>query len=77
MSSDTSTGDGFAATVAIIDEWHESQDLKMYNLLKSGQIALKNSLLAIISTAGLNPNVPMYREVQMLKKGFKKRAVYG
>ncbi|AOS70289.1 terminase large subunit [Bacillus subtilis] len=72
ISSDTSTGDGFAATVAIIDEWHESQDLKMYNLLKSGQIALKNSLLAIISTAGLNPNVPMYREVQMLKKVLRK-----
>ncbi|MER1250395.1 terminase large subunit [Bacillus sp. C10(2022)] len=72
ISSDTSTGDGFASTVAIIDEFHESKDLKMYNVLKSGQIALENSLLAIISTAGLNPNVPMYKEIQMLKRVLKK-----
>lgn len=40
----------------------------MYNVLKTGQVGLKSSLLAIVSTAGLNPNVPMYKEIQMLDR---------
>ncbi|MCG8395707.1 terminase large subunit [Bacillus atrophaeus] len=68
VASDTGKLDGFASTVAIIDEFHESPDLKMYNVLKTGQVGLKSSLLAIVSTAGLNPNVPMYKEIQMLDR---------
>ncbi|PAD39852.1 terminase large subunit, partial [Terribacillus sp. 7520-G] len=68
MASDSSTMDGFAPTVAVIDEFHESRDTKMYDVLKSGMIRQKNGLLAIISTAGLNLNVPMYAEYKYLDK---------
>lgn len=71
VAADTGKLDGFASTVAVVDEFHESKDLKMLNVLKSGQIGLKSSLLAIISTAGLNPNVPMYKEIQMLESVLK------
>lgn len=66
LSSDTSTLDGFAGTTIILDEWHEAKDRKVYNVLKSGQGQEDNSLLAVISTSGLNLNVPMHAEYEML-----------
>lgn len=66
LASDTSTLDGYAGTTVILDEWHEAKDRKVYNVLKSGMAQEKNGLLAIVSTAGLNPNVPMYEEYGML-----------
>lgn len=66
LSSDTSTLDGYAGTTVILDEWHESKDRKTYNVLKSGQAQEPNSLLAVISTSGLNLNVPMKDEYDML-----------
>ena len=66
LSSDTSTLDGYAGTTVILDEWHESKDRKTYNVLKSGQAQESNSLLAVISTSGLNLNVPMKDEYDML-----------
>lgn len=68
LASDTSTLDGFAGTTVILDEWHEAKDRKVYNVLKSGMAQEKNGLLAIISTAGLNVNVPMHEEYQLLEK---------
>lgn len=66
LASDTSTLDGFAGTTIILDEWHEAKDRKVYNVLKSGQTQEDNSLLAVISTSGLNLNVPMHAEYEML-----------
>ncbi|MDN7145344.1 terminase large subunit [Liquorilactobacillus mali] len=66
LASDTSTLDGFAGTTIILDEWHEAKDRKVYNVLKSGQAQEDNSLLAVISTSGLNLNVPMHAEYEML-----------
>lgn len=66
LASDTSTLDGFAGTTIIIDEWHEAKDRKTYNVLKSGQAQEPNSLLCVISTSGLNLNVPMHEEYNML-----------
>lgn len=68
LASDTSTLDGYAGTTVILDEWHEAKDRKVYNVLKSGMAQEKNGLLAVVSTAGLNPNVPMYEEYQMLSE---------
>ncbi|MGA3439383.1 terminase large subunit [Lactiplantibacillus plantarum] len=66
LASDTSTLDGYAGTTVILDEWHEAKDRKVYNVLKSGQAQEDNSLLAVISTSGLNLNVPMHAEYDML-----------
>lgn len=68
LASDTSTLDGFAGTTVILDEWHEAKDRKVYNVLKSGMVQEKNGLLAVISTAGLDVNVPMHQEYQFLEK---------
>lgn len=66
LASETSTLDGFAPTTAIIDEFHEAKNRKTYNVIKSGQAQQKNALLCVISTAGLNLNVPMYEEYLLL-----------
>ncbi|WP_462259548.1 terminase large subunit domain-containing protein, partial [Vagococcus teuberi] len=66
LASETSTLDGFGATTAILDEWHEAKTRKVYNVLKSGMSNQKNGLLAVVSTAGLNMNVPMYDEYKFL-----------
>lgn len=71
LASDTSTLDGFAGTTVILDEWHEAKDRKVYNVLKSGQTNEDNSLLAVISTSGLNLNVPMHAEYEMLSDVLK------
>lgn len=71
LASETSTLDGFAPTTAIIDEWHEAKDRKTYNVVKSGMTQQKNGLLAVISTAGLDLNVPMYEEYLLLDKVLK------
>lgn len=68
LSSDTSTLDGYAGTTVIIDEYHEQKDRRVYNVLKSGMAQEKNGLLSIVSTAGLNINVPMYEEYEMLSE---------
>lgn len=60
LASDTSTLDGFGATVVIRDEAHENKNRKVENILKSGMAQQKNDLLATISTAGLNLNVSLY-----------------
>lgn len=68
LASDTSTLDGYAGTTVILDEWHEAKDRKVYNVLKSGMAQEKNGLLAVVSTAGLNINVPMFEEYELLSK---------
>jgi phage terminase large subunit-like protein len=71
LASETSTLDGFAPTTAIIDEWHEAKSRKTYNVIKSGMTQQKNGLLAVISTAGLDLNVPMYEEYLLLDRVLK------
>lgn len=68
LASDTSSMDGYNPSLAVIDEWHEARDRKTYNVLKSGMGQQKNGLLAVISTAGLDVNVPMFEEVDFCKK---------
>lgn len=68
LASETSTLDGYAPTTAILDEWHESKTRKTYNVIKSGQVQQANALLCVISTAGLDLNVPMYEEYQLLSQ---------
>lgn len=71
LASETSTLDGFAPTTAILDEWHEAKSRKTYNVIRSGQTQQKNGLLCVISTAGLDLNVPMYEEYLLLERILK------
>lgn len=72
LASETSTLDGYDPTTAIIDEWHESKDRKTYDVIKQGQVQQANSLLCVISTSGLDLNVPMYDEKQLCEKILRK-----
>ena len=76
LASDTNTLDGYAGTTIILDEYAAAKDRKVYDVLKSGQAQEPNSLLLIISTSGLDLNVPMYSEYKMLSDVLagKKRA---
>src|SRR5699024_4122038 len=65
---DTSSLDGFEPLVGILDEYHESKDNKMMEVLESGQIQLTSPLTIIISTAGFYLNGPMYKEYEYLKR---------
>lgn len=66
LASDTNTLDGYAGTTIILDEYAAAKDRKVYDVLKSGQAQEPNSLLLIISTSGLDLNVPMKKEYDML-----------
>lgn len=76
LASDTNTLDGYAGTTIILDEYAAAKDRKVYDVLKSGQAQEPNSLLLIISTSGLDLNVPMKKEYDMLSDVLagKKRA---
>lgn len=68
LASDTSTLDGYAGTTIILDEYHQATNRKVYDVLRSGQIQQPNGLMAIISTAGLNLNCPMYEDYKLYDK---------
>jgi len=62
LASETNTLDGYAPTLGVIDEAHEAKTRKVENVLKSGMMNQKNGLLATITTAGLDLNVPLYTD---------------
>ena len=68
LSKDTSKLDGFNPTLGVLDEYHQSKDDSMMEVLESGMIQQPNGLIAIISTAGFNLNYPMYSEYEYAKK---------
>src|SRR5699024_290351 len=49
LSKDTSKLDGFNPTLGILDEYHQSKDDSMMEVLESGMIQQPNGLIAIIS----------------------------
>lgn len=60
LSRDTGAVDGFEPYVGVLDEFAASKTNEMIELLESGQGQLDNPLILIISTAGLDLNVPMH-----------------
>lgn len=49
-------------TLAIFDEYHEQTDTSFLDTITSGNVQNKDARLIIISTAGVNPLVPMHRD---------------
>lgn len=68
VSNDASNLEGYQFSYAIIDEYHEAKNKKMYETLRRGQVLLDNPTLIIISTAGSNLNGPMYEEYVYIDK---------
>lgn len=68
VSNEASNLEGHQFSYAIIDEYHEAKDKKIYETLRRGQVLLHNPSLIIISTAGTNMNGPMYEEYQYIDK---------
>lgn len=63
LSSDTSTLDGFGASVFIVDEYHSANTDELFNVLRTGQGMRQNPLGCIITTAGFRVGMefPLYR----------------
>lgn len=68
VSNEAANLEGHQFSYAIIDEYHEAKDKKIYETLRRGQVLLNNPSLIIISTAGTNMNGPMYEEYQYIDK---------
>lgn len=68
VSNDASNLEGYQFSYAIIDEYHEAKNKRMYETLRRGQVLLDNPTLIIISTAGDNLNGPMYEEYLYIEK---------
>lgn len=66
LATNTSSLDGLAPTLGVLDEFALAKNMDVMNVLKSGMANQKNGLLSIISTAGLNPNCVMKEEYDML-----------
>ncbi|HEO0467047.1 TPA: terminase large subunit [Streptococcus agalactiae] len=60
LSRDTGAVDGFEPYVGVLDEFAASKTNEMLELLESGQGQLDNPFILIISTAGMDLNVPMH-----------------
>ncbi|KAA6338633.1 hypothetical protein EZS27_013376 [termite gut metagenome] len=54
VSSDTSKLDGYNLSFAVLDEFHEAKDTKMYDIISSSMGMREQPLLISISTAGFN-----------------------
>ena len=62
LSRDTGAVDGFEPYVGVLDEFAASKTNEMIELLESGQGQLDSPLILIISTAGMDLNVPMHTQ---------------
>lgn len=59
-SADASKLDGLNISFAIIDEYHEAKDRKLYDVMKSSMGMRVSPLTAVISTAGFNLESPCH-----------------
>lgn len=75
VSNEASNLEGYQFSYAIIDEFHEAKNRKMYETLRRGQVLLNNPSLIIISTAGDNLNGPMFEEYEYITKILSRETV--
>lgn len=67
-SNEAGNLEGYQFSYAVVDEFHEASNRKMYETLRRGQVLLNNPSLLIISTAGFNLNAPMFEEYEYISK---------
>lgn len=75
VSNEASNLEGYQFSYAIIDEFHEAKNRRMYETLRRGQVLLNNPSLIIISTAGNNLNSPMFEEYEYVTKVLSREVV--
>src|SRR5699024_2762094 len=68
VSNEASNLEGYQLSFAVIDEFHEAVNRKMFETLRRGQVLLNNPGLHIISTAGHNLTSPMFEEYEYVSK---------
>ena len=59
-SSDSSKLDGLNISLAVVDEYHEAKDRKIYDVMKSSMGMREQPLMVIITTAGFNLESPCH-----------------
>lgn len=73
LSAEGIGGDSIHGSTVLYDEYHLQKTTEFIDSLSSGNVQNPDARLGIISTAGANPNVPMYEDYvaysELLKKG--------
>lgn len=75
MSADSLGADSVHPTLAIYDEFHLQKNRNFLDTLTSGNVQNPDSRLIVISTAGTNPNVPMYDDYKRLTRALEDDAL--
>ncbi len=76
FSKDTENKDGFNPSGSIIDEYHAHKTSEIHDLLESAQGQRSQSLMLIISTAGMNAeNNPCYLEYKLGKQILERKII--
>jgi len=60
MSRDMKSKDGFNPSLGIVDEYHEADDSRLLDVIRSGQGSRPEPLLIVITTAGFKKQGPCY-----------------
>lgn len=60
MSKELKSKDGFNPSLGIIDEYHEADDSRLLDVVRSGQGSRPEPLLMVITTAGFKKQGPCY-----------------
>lgn len=68
LGADSKTLDGLSTHFCIVDEYHSHRNSDLYDVIKSSTGARKNSLMAIITTAGFNKASACYAEREYSEK---------
>jgi phage terminase large subunit-like protein len=75
FSADASKLDGLNISLAVVDEYHEAKDRKLYDVMKSSMGMRTQPLMVVITTAGFNLEGPchdMYKLAIEILNGIKK-----
>ncbi|WP_373047189.1 terminase large subunit [Vulgatibacter sp.] len=67
-------GDGASPSCAIVDEFHEHRDEKLYSTMLTGMGARRQPLLLVITTAGYNIEGPCYQLNRDVREILEERA---
>lgn len=72
FSADASKLDGLNVSLAVVDEYHEAKDRKLYDVMKSSMGMRTQPMMVVITTAGFNLESPchdMYKlSIEILNK---------
>ncbi|MEE0136842.1 terminase large subunit [Fusobacterium ulcerans] len=60
FSADASKLDGLNVSMAVVDEYHEAKDRKLYDVMKSSMGMRTQPLMVVITTAGFNLESPCH-----------------